>query len=193
MSVALLVFALTPNFYPGLPKRGTGTRGEPSTTQGHGLPWLHSNGKVILDSQGSAGPAPRNECDRSGAGEGHAPGSGAHQRGLRRDGRLTDLMSSGCPSTGLLWSPNRAPVRPYLDLIRSVVNDAAAHGIYTILDLHNIDWSIYYGGDGSPSWAIAGSLPRSFPLGSPWNRHWPLECWLVTASSGPTSAAGSRT
>jgi endoglycosylceramidase len=60
----------------------------------------------------------------------------------------------------------------YLDLIKSVVNDAARHGIYTILDLHNIDWSIYYHGDGAPSWATAGPLPRSLPqLPSPWDRH----------------------
>jgi len=169
--LALLAFALTPNFYPAYPSSARNLPAEASTVSGHGLPWLHSNGKVILDSQGRQvllrGMNVTGLQQAKDMKPGAVPGAQDFAK-MSADGfdviRLPINWSRLEPSPGHISAS-------YLDLVRSVVNDAAAHGIYTILDLHNIDWSIYYGGDGSPSWATAGGLPRSFPLGSPWNRH----------------------
>ena len=171
LCLALLGFALIPNSYPAYPSSAGSLEAQPSTVAGHGLPWLHSNGTVVLDSQG------RQVLLR-----------GMNVTGLEeaRDMRpgpvptaqdFAAMEADGFDVIRLPINWSRLEPRPgqmsrsYLDLMRSVVNDAAIHGIYTILDLHNIDWSIYYGGDGAPSWATAGPLPRSFPLGSPWNRH----------------------
>jgi endoglycosylceramidase len=170
LALALLGFALIPNFYPAYPSSATSSA-DPSTVAGHGLPWLHSNGSVILDSQG------RQVLLRG------MNVTGLEQAKDMRPGAVptaqdfAEMEADGFDVIRLPINWSRLEPSPghmsqsYVDLVRSVVNDAAAHGIYTILDLHNIDWSIYYGGDGAPSWATAGSLPRSFPLGSPWNRH----------------------
>ena len=48
---------------------------------------------------------------------------------------------------------------------------AARFGIYTVVDMHDIDWSYTLGGDGAPAWATARGLPRSGPGPPPWNRH----------------------
>ncbi len=171
LSVALAVFALTPNFYPAYPSAARALAAEPSTTQGHGLPWLHSNGKVILDSRG------RQVLLRGMNVTGLEEAKDMRPGPVPTSADFAEMQADGfdvirLPINWSLLEPEPGEMSgTYLDQIRSVVNDAAAHGIYTILDLHNIDWSIYYAGDGSPSWAVAGSLPRSFPLPSPWNRH----------------------
>ena len=171
LCLALLGFALIPNSYPAYPSSGTSPAAYPSTVAAHGLPWLHSNGTVILDSQGRQVLLRGMNVTGLEEAKDMRPGPVPTSRDfaeMEADGfdviRLPINWSRLEPSPGHMS-------RSYLNLVQSVVNDAAAHGIYTILDLHNIDWSIYYGGDGAPSWATAGPLPRSFPLGSPWNRH----------------------
>ena len=171
LSLAILGYALIPNSYPAYPSPAKSLRTNLSTVAGHGLPWLHSNGKVLLDSQG------RQVLLRG------MNVTGLEQAGDMRPGAVPsaqDFAKMAADGFDVIrlpinWSrlePSPGQMSPsYLNLVRSVVNDAATHGIYTILDLHNIDWSIYYGGDGAPSWATAGDLPRSFPLGSPWSRH----------------------
>jgi endoglycosylceramidase len=171
LTVALLGFALIPNSYPAYPSSAIGAVVGSSTASGHGLPWLHSNGKVILDSRG------RQILLRG------MNVTGLEQAKDMRPGPVptaedfAEMAADGFDVIRLPINWSRIEPTPghmstsYMALVRSVVNDAAAHGIYTILDLHNIDWSIYYGGDGAPSWATAGGLPKSFPLGSPWNRH----------------------
>ena len=171
MSLALLVFAITPNFYPAYPSAARTLAAASSTVSGHDLPWLHSSGRAILDSQG------RQVLLRGMNVTGLEQAQDMRPGAVPTSQDFAEMEADGFDVIRLPINWSRLEPRPgqmsksYLDLIRSVVNDAAAHGIYTILDLHNIDWSIYYGGDGAPSWATAGELPRSFPLGSPWNRH----------------------
>ncbi|MGA7362242.1 MAG: cellulase family glycosylhydrolase [Candidatus Dormiibacterota bacterium] len=171
VSLALIVFALTPNFYPAYPSSARALPAESSTVSGHGLPWLHSNGTVILDSQG------RQVLLRGMNVTGLEEAKDMRPGPVPTSQDFAEMAADGFDVVRLPINWSRLEPKPgrmsrsYLDLIRSVVNDAAAYGIYTILDLHNIDWSIYYAGDGAPSWAVAGGLPRSFPLGPPWNRH----------------------
>lgn len=168
--LALLAFAITPNFYPAYPAAALKLPSA-STVSGHGLPWLHSNGKVILDSQN------RQVLLRGMNVTGLEQAKDMRPGPVPTSQDFAEMAADGFDVIRLPINWSRLEPRPgqmsrtYLDLIRAVVNDAAAHGIYTILDMHNIDWSIYYGGDGAPSWVTAGGLPRSFPLGSPWNRH----------------------
>ncbi|MGC1183654.1 MAG: cellulase family glycosylhydrolase [Candidatus Dormiibacterota bacterium] len=169
--LALILFALSPNFYPAYPNSARQLASTASTASGQGLPWLHSNGSVILDSQG------RQVLLRGMNVTGLEEAKDMRPGPVPTSQDFSEMQADGFDVIRLPINWSRLEPRPgqmsrsYLDLIRSVVNDAAAHGIYTILDMHNIDWSIYYGGDGAPSWATAGGLPRSFPLGSPWNRH----------------------
>ena len=171
VSLALLAFALTPNFYPAYPSSAKNLAPESSTVSGHGLPWLHSNGSVILDSQD------RQVLLRGMNVTGLEEAKDMRPGPIPTSQDFAEMAADGFDVIRLPINWSRLEPQPgkmsrsYLDEIKAVVNEAAAQGIYTILDLHNIDWSIYYGGDGAPSWAVAGSLPKSFPLGSPWNRH----------------------
>jgi len=168
--LALIGYALVPNAYPPYPAAARAALRAESTGSGQ-LPWLHSNGRAILDSSGSQ----------------------VLLRGMNVTGLLQarDMSPGPVPTRGdfvamaadgfdviripVSWSrlepgPGRFSAA-YLAQIAAMVNEAAAQGIYSIIDLHNIDWSVYYGGDGAPSWVTAGFLPRSFPGPSPWSRH----------------------
>ncbi len=168
--VALLatVYAILPNGYPAYPAAAAGRA---AAVSGAGLPWLHSNGHVILDQAGRQvllrGMNVTGLLRASDLGAGPVPGPSG----------FAEMAGDGFDVIRLPISWSALEPRPghfstaYLTRIRGVVADAAAHGIYTILDLHNIDWSQAYGGDGAPSWAIAGPLPHRFPAPPPWNRH----------------------
>jgi endoglycosylceramidase len=56
----------------------------------------------------------------------------------------------------------------YIDSIQQTVQTLANHGIYTILDFHQDEYSSAYGGEGAPAWAAqSGGLPNtslSFPI-----------------------------
>ena len=56
----------------------------------------------------------------------------------------------------------------YIDSIQQTVQTLANHGIYTILDFHQDEYSSEYGGEGAPAWASqSGGLPNtslSFPI-----------------------------
>ena len=56
----------------------------------------------------------------------------------------------------------------YIDSIQQTVQTLANHGIYTILDFHQDEYSGAYGGEGAPAWAAqSGGLPNtslSFPI-----------------------------
>ncbi len=168
LSLALLVFVLIPNSYPAYP---ASARSAPTPAAQPGLPWLHSNGHEILDSAGRVvllrGMNVTGLLEAKDMKPGPVP--------TAQD--FAEMAADGFDVMRLPINWSRIEPRPgqlsasYLDQIKRVVALAAAHGIYTVLDMHNIDWSIYYAGDGAPSWATAGGLPRSFPLGSPWNRH----------------------
>ncbi|MGH9477473.1 MAG: glycoside hydrolase family 5 protein, partial [Terriglobales bacterium] len=168
LAVSLIVFTLIPNSFPPFPSRALTAKAAPAQ---RGLPWLHGNGKVIEDSSG------RQVLLRGMNVTGLEQAKDMKPGPLPTSADFAEMAADGFDSIRLPISWSLLEPRPgqfsnsYLALIKRVVADAAAHRIYTILDMHNIDWSIYYGGDGAPSWVTAGFLPRSFPLGSPWNRH----------------------
>jgi endoglycosylceramidase len=171
LSLCLTVFTLIPNSYPAYPASAR-QLASGGTTSGYGLPWLHSNGDVILDSSG------RQVLLRGMNVTGLEEAQDMKPGPVPTAASFAEMEADGFDVIRLPINWSRLEPHPgkfsnsYLDEIRSVVNDAARHGIYTILDLHNIDWSIYYHGDGAPSWATAGSLPRSLSLlPSPWDRH----------------------
>ena len=170
-ALILAGFAVIPNSYPAYPGRARaalGAAGYPSTST---LPWLHSNGREILNSAGDQvllrGMNVTGLLQAKDMRPGPVPTS--------RD--FAEMAADGfdvirIPISWSLLEPRPGRFsRAYLDLLEKVVGEAAGQGIYSIIDMHNIDWSAYYGGDGAPSWLSAGFLPRSFPAGSPWNRH----------------------
>lgn len=66
---------------------------------------------------------------------------------------------------GVIW----AAVEPepgvidtaYLDSIRQTVQMLADHGIYSLIDMHQDNWSTTFGGEGAPTWAtLSGWLPN---------------------------------
>ncbi len=171
LSLILLIFAFIPNSYPQYPARARAVLTAAHYPSVSSLPWMHSNGKLVLTSSG------RQVLLR-----------GMNVTGLLQAKDITpgpvptaddfaEMQADGFDVIRIPISWSRLEPRPgvfsrsYLALIKKVVGLAAAHGIYSILDLHNIDWSFYYGGDGAPSWATAGFLPRTFPAPPPWNRH----------------------
>ena len=171
LSVALLIYAFIPNSYPSYPAAATAAQSASSYPSVSPLPWLHSNGRLILTSSGEQ--VLLRGMDVTGLLQARdiTPGPVPTARDF------AEMQSDGFDAIRVPISWSRLEPRPgvfsasYLNLIKKVVGLAAAHGIYSILDLHNIDWSFYYGGDGAPSWATAGNLPRSFPAPPPWNRH----------------------
>eukprot|EP00930_Biecheleria_cincta_P027287 TRINITY_DN19170_c0_g1_i1.p1 TRINITY_DN19170_c0_g1~~TRINITY_DN19170_c0_g1_i1.p1 ORF type:complete len:706 (+),score=118.20 TRINITY_DN19170_c0_g1_i1:281-2119(+) len=72
---------------------------------------------------------------------------------------------------GVMW-PGYEPVRgeyneTYLDEIERIVELAAAHGVYTLLDMHQDGFSEHFCGEGFPSWAVKRAsgtmLSKPFP------------------------------
>ncbi|MEZ5054840.1 MAG: cellulase family glycosylhydrolase [Chitinophagales bacterium] len=61
----------------------------------------------------------------------------------------------------------------YLDRVEERVNWYTSRGMYVMLDMHQDLYSIIFGGDGAPAWAIRsnGATPISLPNGTPW--------WLI--------------
>ena len=161
----LALYSAWPNTYPAYPSVGSG----PPVSGG--LDWILSDGSTILDSQG--------------------------RQVLLRGMNVTGLMQAqdldaGAPPTAndfaqmrafgfdvirlaISWSrlePQRGGISPtYLQEIKQTVDLAARFGIYTVVDMHDIDWSYTLGGDGAPAWASASELPHSGPGPPPWNRH----------------------
>ena len=65
---------------------------------------------------------------------------------------------------GLMW-PGYEPQRgqyneSYLDQIDHIVQIAAAHGVYTLLDMHQDGLSEHFCGEGIPSWAVKRAQVR---------------------------------
>ncbi len=171
VSVVLLIYSFIPNSYPPYPasaRVALSTTDYPSISS---LPWLHSNGRLVLTSSGQQvllrGMNVTGLLQAEDITPGPVPTAQDFSK-MQADGfdviRVPVSWSLLEPKPGVFSSS-------YLDLIKKVVGLAAVHGIYSILDLHNIDWSFYYGGDGAPSWATAGPLPKTFPAPPPWNRH----------------------
>ncbi len=167
----LAAYAIVPNSYPVYPSSARTALAQAGRSSTPELPWLHSNGKEILDSAGDQvllrGMNVTGLLQAKDMRPGPVP--------TARD--FAEMAADGFDVVRIPISWSLLEPRPgrfstsYLDLLKRVVGEAAREGIYSVIDFHNIDWSIYYGGDGAPSWLTAGFLPRSFPAGSPWNRH----------------------
>lgn len=58
----------------------------------------------------------------------------------------------------------------YLDRVEERVNWYTSRGMYVMLDMHQDLYSLVFGGDGAPAWAIRsnGSAPINLPGGTPW-------------------------
>jgi endoglycosylceramidase len=63
-----------------------------------------------------------------------------------------NVMRLGVIYAALEPSPGRID-RSYLERIAETVGVNAAHGIYSLLDLHQDSWSEQFGGEGFPGWA----------------------------------------
>jgi len=78
-------------------------------------------------------------------------------------GSATTTRRSWRPTVSTLcgWGVIWAGVEPepgvfdtaYIDSIQQTVQTLADHGIYTILDFHQDEYSSAYGGEGAPAWA----------------------------------------
>ena len=147
------------------------------------LPWLHADGRQLLDAQGRKvllrgfntdalvnypkDPAP--PFDES-------------------DATLIQQAGFDVVRLGIDWS-QLEPVRgrinqPYLDHVASVVSMLNRHGLYVVLDMHfRLGWSPRLGYSGAPAWATIG-VPNWNPL--------PQYSWSPSLSpaaftSGPTA------
>jgi endoglycosylceramidase len=164
--LALALYSMWPNSYPPYPA--------PTAHRGGGagsLPWLHSDGSEIVDSLGRqvllrgmnvTGLLQARDID---------PGPPLRAEDLERmraDG--FDVIRLPISWSRLEPSPGRFSAT-YLAEIRSTVDLGARYGVYTVVDMHDIDWSYVFGGDGAPAWAALTWLPRSGPGPPPWNRH----------------------
>ncbi len=169
LALGLLIYALVPNRYPPLPAAPT-AQSVPAAG-GHGLPWLHSDGRMIVDPEGREvllrGMDVVSLLHPAGTAGGRLPAPAAFAT-MAADG--FDVIRAPITWAGIEPRPGRFSA-PYLARIRELVDRAAAAGLYTVLDLHDLDWSRRYGGDGAPAWATAGPLPTSFPAPPPWDRH----------------------
>ncbi|WP_280828654.1 cellulase family glycosylhydrolase [Mycobacterium sp. OTB74] len=97
---------------------------------------------------------------------------------------------------GVVWAgvePEPGVYDPaYIASIDQTVQMLAAHGIYTIIDFHQDEYSSVYGGEGAPAWAsLSGGLPNTslpFPLNeivSPAGNHaWDAFWGNTTAPNG---------
>lgn len=68
---------------------------------------------------------------------------------------------------GAMW-PGIEPVRgqynmTYMAILKRLVANAAQHGIYTLLDMHQDDLSEFFCGEGVPAWAVSKSSTLPFP------------------------------
>ncbi|HUY96769.1 MAG TPA: cellulase family glycosylhydrolase [Verrucomicrobiae bacterium] len=172
LAVVLALYTIIPNAYPAYPSAARAGGAEPAPpVRAAGLPWLHSTGRVIADQAGRQvllrGMNVIGLLHARDTGSGRLPGPSGFAQ-MARDG--FDVIRLPITWAQIEPRPGRFSTA-YLGRIRQVVADAAAHGIYTVIDLHNIDWSQAYGGDGAPAWAIAGPLPHRVPLAPPWDHH----------------------
>lgn len=161
----LALYSAWPNAYPSYPSTA------PRPPASGGLAWLHSDGAAILDSQGRqvllrgmnvTGLLQAQDLD---------PGPPPTQNDFAR------MRAFGFDLVRLAISWSRLEPRQgimsqaYLQEIKQTVDLAARFGIYTVVDMHNIDWSYILGGDGAPAWATATALSHTGPGPPPWNRH----------------------
>jgi|GEM_PF-3428686 len=171
LSLILVVYALIPNSYPTYPTSARTALESSDAPSVSTLPWLHSNGRSIFTSSGQQvllrGMNVTGLLQAKDITPGPVPTTASFEK-MEQDGfdviRIPISWAQLEPRPGIFSAE-------YLSEIKKTVTEAAAHGIYSILDMHNIDWSTYYGGDGAPSWASAGFLPTTFPAPPPWNRH----------------------
>jgi hypothetical protein len=72
---------------------------------------------------------------------------------------------------GMMWAgvePRRGQYNyTYIETLRGIAKNAAAYGIYTLLDMHQDGMSEKFCGEGLPSWAVqpSGQLPFPEPVG----------------------------
>jgi len=168
LAAVLAVYTVIPNRYPPyLPRAAAAVPASAAV----GLSWLHSDGQAVLDGGGREvllrGMDVTSLLHPADVAAGRLPTSGAFAQ-MAADG--FDVVRVPVTWAGIEPHPGSFS-RAYLARIRRAVGRASAHGIYTILCLHDLDWSQAYGGDGAPSWAVAGALPRRFPAPPPWDHH----------------------
>jgi endoglycosylceramidase len=79
--------------------------------------------------------------------------------------RLGVMWPGVTPTPPTPQHPNNNINATYLSAIAAIVNNARAHGIYSLLDLHQDLFARRYCGEGAPDWALSneGGL-ASFPL-----------------------------
>ncbi|MHB1500347.1 MAG: G1 family glutamic endopeptidase [Candidatus Dormibacteria bacterium] len=131
LSLILLVYALIPNSYPSYPASARGVLSAARYPSVSSLPWLHSNGRLVLNCSGQqvllrgmnvTGPMQAKDVN-----PGPIPTANDFQQ-MQADGfdvvRIPISWSLLEPRPGVFSTS-------YLDLIKKVVTLAATHGIYS--------------------------------------------------------------
>ena len=128
-----------------------------------GLPWLHTDGRQILDEQGRKVLLRGFNTDALV----NYPKDPAPPFG-ESDAILIQQAGFDVVRVGIDWS-QLEPVRghinqPYLDQVASTVDMLNRHGLYVVLDMHfRLGWSPRFGYSGAPGWATIG-VPNWNPL-----------------------------
>jgi endoglycosylceramidase len=141
----------------------------PATYTPGSMPWLHVAGSArIVDDVGrtvllrgfnddallepdSVGPAPFDE----------------------RDAEVMERSGFTVVRLPVAWSrlePQRGRIDAgYLDEVVRTVRMIERHGMYSVLDMHFLDWGPRFGGSGAPRWAALPAVPDA--------QWWPWDSW----------------
>ena len=103
---------------------------------------------------------------------------------VEEDMKILSELGLNVIRLGVMW-PGAEPTRgkyneTYYNTLRYIIDTAYAHGIYTILDMHQDVLSEKFCGEGAPDWAVntgdAKHFPYPFSFSSPGNRPSPQVC-----------------
>jgi len=132
-----------------------------------GLGWLRATGGRIVDGQGRTVLLRGFNSDALlEDGVRHAPLDDTDASLMRREG--FDVVR--LPVAWSRLEPRRGAVDAgYLDEVAATVAMLERHGLYSVLEMHFLDWGPRFGGSGAPRWAALPLVPVA--------EWWPWESW----------------
>jgi endoglycosylceramidase len=143
-----------------------------------GLGWLGSDGTRIVDGQGRTVLLRGFNSDALlEEGVRHAGLDPSDAKLMRREG--FDVVR-----LPIAWSrlePRRGTIDPgYLEQVAQTVAMLERHGLYSVLEMHFLDWGPRFGGSGAPRWAALPLVPVA--------EWWPWESWRKHLSPAVNAA-----
>jgi endoglycosylceramidase len=156
----------------------TVTVAAPTRPTAAGLGWLRSDGAHLVDEQGRVVLLRGFDSDA-------LLEKGVRHAGLdEADAMLMQREGFDVVRLPLAWSrlePRRGVIdRGYLELVAATVAMLNRHGLYAVLEMHDLDWGPRFGGSGAPRWAALPLVPVA--------EWWPWESWRKHLSPAVNAA-----